>query len=122
MKNKVFAVVISIIVPILLSGLFLTGCSNSVSNPGLNAEIIAENQGSETDASPGDNTFVNIDQEDNKSLSKWLCTVKGCKYVYDPEVGDPTQGIPPGTSFEELPPDWKCPVCKEGKDKFIELD
>ena len=23
-----------------------------------------------------------------------------CRYVYDPEVGDPKQGIPPGTKFE----------------------
>jgi len=26
-----------------------------------------------------------------------------CKYTYDPEKGDPKQGIPPGTQFEDLP-------------------
>ena len=40
---------------------------------------------------------------------RWVCT--GCGYVYDPERGDPEQGVPPGTPFEELPEDWCCPVC-----------
>ena len=34
-----------------------------------------------------------------------------CGYVYDPEHGDPDQGIAPGTSFDDLPEDWECPVC-----------
>ena len=38
--------------------------------------------------------------------------------LYDPAVGDPEHGIPAGTAFEDLPADWKCPVCKQGKDKF----
>ena len=35
-----------------------------------------------------------------------------CAYIYDPAKGDPTQGIPPGTLFEKLPPTWRCPECK----------
>ena len=27
-------------------------------------------------------------------------------------------GIKPGTSFEDLPDDWVCPVCGEGKEMF----
>ncbi|MBJ8056276.1 rubredoxin, partial [Bacillus cereus] len=30
---------------------------------------------------------------------------------YDPEIGDPDEDIEPGTSFEDLPEDWVCPVC-----------
>ncbi len=56
-------------------------------------------------------------KEDNK-VKKYVCTV--CGYVYDPEVGDPDNGIAPGTSFEELPEDWVCPVCGVGKDSFEE--
>ena len=41
-----------------------------------------------------------------------------CKYTYDPEKGDPKQGIPPGTQFEDLPDDWRCPRCKQPKEKF----
>jgi rubredoxin len=37
--------------------------------------------------------------------------VQGTPYVYDPELGDPDNGIPPGTPFEDLPDDWVCPEC-----------
>ena len=47
---------------------------------------------------------------------KYKCTI--CKYEYDPAQGDSTQGIAPGTPFEALPADWKCPRCKQGKEKF----
>ena len=43
-------------------------------------------------------------------MKKYKCTI--CKYEYDPAQGDPTQGIAPGTPFEQLPADWKCPRCK----------
>ena len=31
-------------------------------------------------------------------MEKYICTI--CEYVYDPEQGDPENGIEPGTSFE----------------------
>ena len=34
-----------------------------------------------------------------------------CGYIYDPMVGDPENGIEPGTEYEELPEDWFCPEC-----------
>lgn len=49
-------------------------------------------------------------------MKKYKCTI--CKYEYDPAQGDPTQGIAPGTPFEQLPAGWKCPRCKQGKEKF----
>ncbi len=53
-------------------------------------------------------------------MKKWVCLV--CGYVYDPEIGDPDSGIAPGTSFEDLPEDWVCPLCAVGKDEFEALD
>ena len=47
---------------------------------------------------------------------KYICSV--CGFVYDPAVGDPTQGIAAGTPFEELPDDWHCPRCKRPKSAF----
>ena len=47
---------------------------------------------------------------------KYVCSV--CGYVYDPAVGDESQGIAPGTPFEELPEIWHCPRCKQPKEKF----
>jgi rubredoxin len=52
-------------------------------------------------------------------MQKWICQV--CSYVYDPEKGDPTQNIPPGTPFEDLPKDWECPDCGVGKEEFLPL-
>ena len=52
-------------------------------------------------------------------MDKYLCTV--CQYVYDPEKGDPDNGINPGTSFGDLPEAWVCPECGVGKDKFEKI-
>lgn len=48
-------------------------------------------------------------------MEKYRCTV--CEYIYDPE-----NGIDPGTAFEDLPDDWVCPVCGEGKWAFEPLE
>ena len=52
-------------------------------------------------------------------MKKYVCDV--CGYIYDPEKGDPENGIEPGTAFEDLPEDWVCPLCAVGKDEFSEL-
>ena len=51
-----------------------------------------------------------------QATGKYVCSV--CGAVYDPAVGDPEHGIPAGTKFEDLPADWKCPRCRQPKDKF----
>lgn len=51
-------------------------------------------------------------------MKKYVCTV--CGYVYDPAIGDPDNGIAPGTSFEDLPGDWVCPECGASKEDFEE--
>ena len=53
-------------------------------------------------------------------MKKWRCTV--CGYIYNPEEGDSSQNIQPGTPFESLPDDWVCPVCGAGKDAFEPLE
>ena len=49
-------------------------------------------------------------------MDKYVCNV--CGYEYDPEVGDPDNGLAPGTAFEDLPDTWTCPMCGVGKDEF----
>ncbi len=49
-------------------------------------------------------------------MKKYVCGV--CGYVYDPAVGDPENGVSPGTAFDDLPDDWVCPVCGADKDAF----
>ena len=47
-------------------------------------------------------------------MEKYVCNV--CGYVYDPAVGDPDNGIAPGTKFEDLPE-----VCREYINRLEEL-
>lgn len=49
-------------------------------------------------------------------MEKYICA--NCGFVYNPNDGDPENGIPPGTPFSELPEDWACPVCYVDKEKF----
>jgi rubredoxin len=52
-------------------------------------------------------------------MEKWECTA--CGYIYDPERGDPENGIDPGTSFDDLPDDWVCPQCGVSKEFFQKM-
>ena len=45
----------------------------------------------------------------------------GCDYIYKPENGDVDAGITAGTSFEDLPVDWCCPICGIDKSSFEEI-
>ena len=49
-------------------------------------------------------------------MEKYVCAI--CGYVYDPGVGDPDNGVEPGTAWEDVPEDWVCPLCGVGKDNF----
>ena len=49
-------------------------------------------------------------------MEKYVCSV--CGYVYDPAVGDPDNGVEPGTAWEDVPEDWTCPRCSVGKENF----
>lgn len=51
-------------------------------------------------------------------MKSYRCDV--CGYLYDPEVGDPDNGVAPGTAWEDVPADWLCPLCAEGKGEFSE--
>ena len=42
-----------------------------------------------------------------------------CGWIYDEKYGDPDGGIAPGTRFEDIPDDWRCPVCGVTKEDFI---
>lgn len=52
-------------------------------------------------------------------MEKYRCR---CQYVYDPELGDPSQDIPPGTPFEDLPDSWICPLCGAKKAFFLKME
>ncbi|MDZ8024444.1 MAG: rubrerythrin family protein [Nostoc sp. DedQUE11] len=58
--------------------------------------------------------------DDNPQTRKWIC--RQCSMIYDPVAGDPDSGIAPGTPFEEIPEDWKCPICGASKKTFKPLE
>jgi len=54
----------------------------------------------------------------SRPVEKFKCPMLNCTYVYDPDRGDERGKIPKGTQFEELPDNWKCPICKASKSSF----
>jgi flavin reductase (DIM6/NTAB) family NADH-FMN oxidoreductase RutF/rubredoxin len=56
------------------------------------------------------------EKKEEKKMDKYICDV--CGYVYDPETGDPDNGVPAGTAFEDVPDNWVCPVCGAPKTSF----
>ncbi len=69
---------------------------------------IAEARGAAADEAPAG--------AKDKPMQKYICS--DCDYEYDPAVGDPAQGVAPGTAFEDLPDDWTCPECGAPKSEF----
>ncbi len=60
--------------------------------------------------------IIQIKPKITNIMEKYVCDL--CGYVYDPEVGDPDNGIAPGTAFEDLPSNWTCPMCGVDKSSF----
>ncbi|KPA12806.1 rubredoxin [Candidatus Magnetomorum sp. HK-1] len=49
------------------------------------------------------------------------CQTVNCGYFYNPDKGDRKGKIAKGVAFEDLPDDWKCPICGAGKKMFKSL-
>lgn len=60
--------------------------------------------------------YKNLAKQKEDDDTMYECIV--CKYIYNPKTGNERVGIKPGTSFKDLPNDWRCPVCGEGKEMF----
>lgn len=58
---------------------------------------------------PVETIFEEYDFTARKGSGKYVCSV--CGYIYDPAEHD-------GVAFEDLPDDWKCPRCRQPKEKF----
>ena len=58
---------------------------------------------------PVPTVLAEVDFSEKEASGKYVCSI--CGYVYDPAEHD-------GVAFEDLPDDWRCPRCKQGKEKF----
>lgn len=56
---------------------------------------------------------------DGEQLPTGLWRCKTCNWIYDPAVGEPDQGVAPGTVWEDVPETFLCPVCFMGKSDFV---
>ena len=45
-----------------------------------------------------------------------MCLI--CGFIYEEEFGLPGEGIPAGTPWDKVPPNWTCPECGARKDDF----
>lgn len=59
---------------------------------------------------------VYIDRQQGVEMKSYMCVI--CGYVYEEEKGRPEDGIPPGTRWEDVPENWKCPDCGAAKSDF----
>jgi len=51
-------------------------------------------------------------------MNHYKCTI--CGYMYKPERGDKMNDIEKDTSFDDLPEDYTCPMCRQPKMVFEE--
>lgn len=58
---------------------------------------------------PVPTVLAEVDFPTQTASGKYVCSI--CGYVYDPAEHD-------GMAFDDLPDDWKCPRCRQGKGKF----
>ena len=49
-------------------------------------------------------------------MKKWMCL--NCGWVYDEAIGYVEGQIAPGTRWEDVPDDFKCPECGAAKAEF----
>ena len=58
---------------------------------------------------PVPTVLAEVDFTAQRASGKYICSV--CGYVYDPAEHD-------GVAFEDLPEDWRCPRCRQPREKF----
>ncbi|MBK8634639.1 MAG: rubredoxin [Saprospiraceae bacterium] len=61
-------------------------------------------------------------QESKNKLVHAIFQCPTCQCIYDPELGDETNSIPPKTKFTALPINYSCFICATPKDQFIEAE
>lgn len=65
-----------------------------------------------------------IEKAGDKTLearSETVFQCSDCLTIYDEELGDSSAGVPPGTSFEDLPDSFRCPLCEAEKTSIVKV-
>lgn len=61
-------------------------------------------------------TGLTMDSKVTTTYRTWMCLI--CGFIYDEAAGRPEDGLPPGTRWEDVPPNWTCPECGARKEDF----
>jgi len=59
-------------------------------------------------------------EQETIAYKTWVCLI--CGWVYDEEQGLPEEGLAPGTRWEDITEDWRCPECDVGKSDFSMIE
>ena len=52
----------------------------------------------------------------DSNYKTYMCII--CGWVYEEEKGAPSEGLAPGTRWEDIPESWVCPDCGASKEDF----
>ncbi|MBE9135760.1 rubredoxin [Nodosilinea sp. LEGE 07088] len=86
--------------------------SDSPANSADSVDLAAASEGADVADSPVEEVVVLSPEE----MDCYEC--RSCGYSYEPTKGDSRAKIPMGTAFEDLPLNWRCPVCSAPKKQF----
>lgn len=78
--------------------------------------LLAASASATTAAVAGTLDSPDVRHNEDVAFKQWVCVI--CGWIYDEEAGLPEEGIAPGTRFEDIPDDWRCPLCDVGKADF----
>ncbi|RZT29296.1 rubredoxin [Cupriavidus agavae] len=91
----------------------------SQTTEGTDAPLVFSLEGPETAASEAPAASAAAPAAETE-FKQWVCII--CGWVYDEAAGWPEDGIAPGTRWEDIPGDWRCPECDVGKEDFAMVE
>ena len=57
----------------------------------------------------------------SKPEEMYQCQTVNCGFIYDPDRGERKGKIKKGIAFEDIPEEWRCPICGATKAVFRPL-
>lgn len=79
--------------------------------------VVKKTAGKKAGTAPKKPVKKAVPKKGKADMTRYRCRL--CGYIYSPLRGEPHNGIPAGTPFEDLPETYVCPVCgQQGKGRI----
>jgi rubredoxin len=89
----------------------------TVTAPRKKSPVVKKPAGKKAAAAPKKSVKKTAPKKGKADMTRYRCRL--CGYIYSPLRGEPHNGIPAGTPFDDLPEDYVCPVCgQQGKGRI----